>query len=101
MENIVSYLVNRLRGLYKVGPEGSYRTRSFSNFIPLISIEAADRIEALEDMLKSKLDLIKCGIAHNYSGNPYENEKYLEALIVLNNVAGIKKDMIKKRDEIK
>lgn len=37
-----------------------------------------DRIEALEEMLRKKLDLIKCGIAHNYSGDPYENDLYLE-----------------------
>lgn len=36
------------------------------------------RIEALEKMLRKKLDLIKSGIAHNYSGDPYENELYLE-----------------------
>ncbi len=43
----------------------------------------AARIEALEEMLRGKLDLIKCGIAHNYSGDPYENEKYKEAAELL------------------
>ena len=41
-------LVNRLRGRYEVGPDGVYGTRSFSDFIPPISIEAAERIEELE-----------------------------------------------------
>lgn len=36
-------------------------------------------IEDQEDMLKKKLDLIKCGIGSNYSGNPYENDLYREA----------------------
>jgi hypothetical protein len=43
-------------------------------------IEQRDkRIEELENMLKKKLDLIRCGIGSNYSGNPYENDLYREA----------------------
>jgi len=41
-------LTNRLRGQYKVGPDNVYGTRSFADFIPPISLEAADRIELLE-----------------------------------------------------
>lgn len=37
------------------------------------------RIQELEEMLEARLDLIKCGIATNYSGNPYENELYTTA----------------------
>lgn len=48
-----------------------------------IMIEAAQRIEELEKMLEKKLDLIKCGIGANYSGDPYENELYTEAAKLL------------------
>lgn len=41
-------LVNRLRGLYSVGPDNTYGTRSFADFIPPIALEAANRIEELE-----------------------------------------------------
>lgn len=45
-------LVNRLRGIYAVGPEGVYGTRSFADFIPPISLEAADRISELETSMR-------------------------------------------------
>lgn len=45
-------LTDRLRGHYKVGPEGAYGTRDFSDFIPPISIEAANRIDELEEALR-------------------------------------------------
>lgn len=48
----MSDLTDRLRGKYKVGQDGVYGTRSFADFIPLISIEAADRIDALEAAAK-------------------------------------------------
>lgn len=47
--------------------------------------EAADRIDALEVMLNKKLDLISCGIGANYSGDPKENEQYVEIVSLLNN----------------
>ncbi len=47
----MSDLTSRLRGLYKVGENGEYGTRSFSDFIPPISIEAAKRIDELENAL--------------------------------------------------
>ena len=72
-------LTDRLRGIYAVGKANIYGTRSFADFIPPISLEAADRIDKLEAMLSKKLDLIKCGIAVNCSGDPYENPKYIEA----------------------
>ena len=51
-------LVDRLRGQYAVGPDNVYGTRSFADFIPPISLEAADRIEELELALKTiKLDM--------------------------------------------
>lgn len=42
-------------------------------------IQASKRIIDLELMLAKKLDLIKCGIATNYSGDPFENKLYTEA----------------------
>ena len=71
-------LVNRLRGQYEVGPDNVFGTRSFADFIPPISLEAAQRIEDLEAMLSKKLDLIRCGIGANYSGDPLENTLYTE-----------------------
>lgn len=44
-------LTDRLRGKYKVGPEGVYETRDFSGFTPPICVEAAERIEQLEEAL--------------------------------------------------
>lgn len=43
-----------------------------------------NRIEELEEMLTKKLELIRCGIGANYSGNPYENQLYQEAKRLLN-----------------
>lgn len=37
------------------------------------------RIAELEKMLKSKLDLIRCGVGSNYGGNPFCHPLYLEA----------------------
>ncbi len=45
-------LVNRLRGIYDLGPNAEFGTRSFADFIPPISLEAANRIEELESELK-------------------------------------------------
>lgn len=36
-----------------------------------------------ELMLRKKLELIKCGIAHNYYGDPCENELYTEVVSLL------------------
>lgn len=53
-------LVNRLRGKYKVGPNGLHGTRDFSGFIPPICAEAAVRIELLESLLRDALPHIEC-----------------------------------------
>lgn len=45
-------LVDRLRGQYSSGPNNEFGTRSFSDFIPPISLEAASRIETLEELLE-------------------------------------------------
>ncbi len=50
-EQTVSDLVMRLRGQYKLGPDGEFGVRDFSVFIQPISIEAANRIEELENKL--------------------------------------------------
>lgn len=51
-------LVDRLRGKYKIGPEGEYGTREFFANVPPICEEAAKRIEELEAEL-NRLELIK------------------------------------------
>lgn len=76
-------LTDRLRGNYKIGPNGVYGTRDFSTFIPPICIEAAERIEELEAMLNKKLDFIRCGIGANYSGDPRNNPMYTEVADLL------------------
>jgi len=51
-------LTDRLRGLYQVGENNEFGTRSFADFIPPISIEAANRIEELETiLLEARLEL--------------------------------------------
>jgi len=45
-------LINRLRGEYQVGVNGEFGIRSFADFIPPISLEAANRIEALQYALE-------------------------------------------------
>ena len=40
--------------------------------------DLAERVFELEDMLTKKRGLIRCGIAANYSGDSYKNEKLLE-----------------------
>lgn len=39
-------------------------------------------------MLESKLDLIRCGIGSNYSGDPKQNPKYLEVVELLAKARG-------------
>jgi len=45
-------LIKRLRGEYELGPGGEFGTRSFADCIPPISIEAANRIEELENAIR-------------------------------------------------
>lgn len=53
-------LVDRLRGKYKIGPDGEFGTRNFGDFVAPISLEAATRIEELEEKLKeSRNDIIE------------------------------------------
>lgn len=40
------------------------------------------------EMLESKLDLIRCGIGANYSGDPKQNPKYLEVVELLRRARG-------------
>lgn len=56
-------LTDRLRGQYKIGPDGVYGTRDFLPFIPPICVEAAERIEELEKevmYLDRKIDSALC-----------------------------------------
>ena len=66
---------------------GSMNTGKMSTdrVLEISRFQMANRIDELEKMLSKKLDLIKCGIGANYSGNPYENELYLEAWRLLSN----------------
>lgn len=43
-----------------------------------------ERIAKLEAMLMKKRDLIRCGIAANYSGSAYQNELFTEVQDLLN-----------------
>ena len=40
------------------------------------------------EMLESKIDLIRCGIGANYSGDPKENPEYLEVVELLRRARG-------------
>ena len=51
-------LTDRLRGIYEVGEDGEFGARSFADFVPPISLEAANRIESLEAMLKNERELV-------------------------------------------
>lgn len=55
----MSDLIDRLRGKYAVGPDGEFGTRDFSEFIPAISLEAADEIERLQAECERLRDLVK------------------------------------------
>lgn len=52
-------LVQRLRGQYKVGVDGAFGTRSFSDFIPPISLEAANEIERIGSEIKALRNALK------------------------------------------
>ena len=45
-------LVNRLRGIYEIGPNAEFGTRSFAGIVAPISFEAAIEIEQLQNKLK-------------------------------------------------
>ena len=69
----MSDLVNRLRGKYQVGPDGVFGTRSFADFIPPISLEAADRIEQLEKALDELTDIAaECDSWESFPSGPLE-----------------------------
>ena len=63
-------LTDRLRGQYQVGLDGVYVTRSFADFIPPISLEAANRIESLESALKHLLSASTDYIEYEHDGDP-------------------------------
>lgn len=73
----MSELTDRLRGQYNIGPSGEFGTRSFADFIPPISLEAADRIDALEHAMQEFVD--KCDIGKARSTETYGKfQKLLE-----------------------
>jgi hypothetical protein len=84
-EEIVSDLVNRLRGQYQVGPNGVYGTRSFADFIPPISLEAADKIEELEQEVQRLRDAVinayECGHNDTVESNYCDPEERAQEII--------------------
>ena len=58
-------LVDRLRGQYEVGEGAMYGKRDFSDFIPAISLEAADRIEMLEHVLQDCASKLESQVSRN------------------------------------
>jgi hypothetical protein len=57
-------LVNRLRGIYSVGPGAAYGVRSFADFISPIRLEAANRIDELEDKVKNLEFMVENGLGY-------------------------------------
>jgi len=49
---------------------------------------AVNNFADMYEMLESKLDLIRCGIGANYSGDPKQNPKYLEVVELLKRARG-------------
>ena len=79
-DRMIAALELVVRCMDKAGEEAIERDREQAQII-----EARDgRIDELEAMLRKKLDIIKCGISANYSGDPYENKIFLEAWELLN-----------------
>jgi hypothetical protein len=52
-------IVERLRGKYKIGPNGIYGTRDFGGFTPPVCSEAADLIDILRKENKGLKDAIE------------------------------------------
>ena len=50
--------------------------------------KATNLHQEMYEMLESKLDLIRCGIGSNYSGDPKQNPKYLEVVELLAKARG-------------
>jgi len=48
--------------------------------------KALENVARLEGMLIKKLDLIKCGISANYSGDPCKSQLYTEATDLLKEI---------------
>jgi len=71
----LSDLKNRLRGIYKLGDGTEFEDRSFAEFIPPISLEAANEIERLEGILSKSEKLIAHVAAGNFLG--FEGDKLL------------------------
>lgn len=83
-EREAKHLLNDIASVFKIGG----KARSASVILTNVKNSAdhafcRSRTENLENMLKDKLDLIKCGIATNYSGNPRENELYTSVIELL------------------
>ncbi len=74
-------LVNRLRGLYEIGPNAEFGTRSFADFIPPISLEAANRIEELTlSLSKINADMDRAKRCKGWDSIPLSLHKSIEIL---------------------
>ena len=65
-------LTDRLRGKYKIGPNGLHGTRDFSGWTPPICEEAAMRIEQLENtcrILVGALEVSRGQWVHSVNAN--------------------------------
>lgn len=70
-------LVNRLRGIYHIGLAGEYGKRKFLDFVPPICLEAANRIQVLEDALDGLI--CECGSYGGAVGASLNMERAVEA----------------------
>lgn len=63
--------------------------RKVEGLTPCEKLAKAESLNAdMYEMLESKLDLIRCGIGANYSGDPKQNPKYLEVVELLKRARG-------------
>ena len=85
LETLASYTPEDLDyPVFEVGYEDDQGNEGFATTCCIdVAERSLSRIRELEGMLSKKLDLIKCGIAHNHGGNPYENQRYKEVASLL------------------
>ena len=67
---------------------GGFENMSFEPTVLASNHEVFTCAPELLAMLESKLDLIRCGIGVNYSGDPKENKLYTEVLELINKAKG-------------
>ena len=75
----MSQLTDRLRGNYEIGENAEFGHRSFADFIPPISIEAADRIETLEAILSEASAYLNTNKLTSIGAGSILHRKFAEA----------------------